>query len=530
MSIDIINSSSNALTQLTYASSVASENINNASDKDYSRQVVSFKTNQLGILEASSTTMSNAFLNQQVYDSNSEVAFYNALTSIANSVDNLTTNVTTSSDGGSTNPIEQAINDISEALTTATSDDSTSSRSDVLAQLSNLTTTTNTIISELNTYKSQALSEAKQAAQDLSEVTTQIAKLNKKITSTSNTAELISQRNSLISKASELVDLNVTENENGTVDISVYGGSSLVKGEKSYNLEISKDKFGDPIVKLNDKELNVSNEKLGGKLGGNLEAIESLVEPAKAALAELITGIAISLNTVNEAGYTDNGVTNVNLFTLTSSTAISATSNSGNASLTVVATDNNELTDSSIVVTYTAAGYEFKNVKTGDIEVASTLPSNVFGLEISQTSGTIVVGDQFKINSLEVIAASITVTDDIKNIAVASSSGAAAGDNANLIALAEMMEQGIFDSGKETATTKLSNVFSSIGNATLAAKNSLSTASTIQGTAIANWENYSGVSTQEEELNLMQYQQVYEAISKVLSVNNEMFDTILKII
>lgn len=56
---------------------------------------------------------------------------------------------------------------------------------------------------------------------------------------------------------------------------------------------------------------------------------------------------------------------------------------------------------------------------------------------------------------------------------------------------------------------------------------SLSTAQTVRNQAESSWKSTSGVNQDEEAINLMQYQQMYQANMKVIAVANELFDSTL---
>ena len=53
------------------------------------------------------------------------------------------------------------------------------------------------------------------------------------------------------------------------------------------------------------------------------------------------------------------------------------------------------------------------------------------------------------------------------------------------------------------------------------------TAKTVRNQAEESWKSTSGVNTDEEAINIVQYQQMYQANLKVLAVSNELFDTTL---
>ncbi|URI06245.1 flagellar hook-associated protein FlgK [Aquincola tertiaricarbonis] len=58
----------------------------------------------------------------------------------------------------------------------------------------------------------------------------------------------------------------------------------------------------------------------------------------------------------------------------------------------------------------------------------------------------------------------------------------------------------------------------------------LSTAQTVRNQAEASWKSTSGVNKDEEAVNLLQYQQMYQANMKVISIANELFDSTLAMI
>lgn len=58
----------------------------------------------------------------------------------------------------------------------------------------------------------------------------------------------------------------------------------------------------------------------------------------------------------------------------------------------------------------------------------------------------------------------------------------------------------------------------------------LDTAQTVRNQAEESWKSTSGVNSDEEAINLMQYQQMYQANMKVIAVANELFDSTLAIL
>ena len=58
----------------------------------------------------------------------------------------------------------------------------------------------------------------------------------------------------------------------------------------------------------------------------------------------------------------------------------------------------------------------------------------------------------------------------------------------------------------------------------------LTTAQTVRNQAEESWKSTSGVNSDEEAANLIQYQQMYQANMKVISVANQLFDSTLQLL
>lgn len=119
-------------------------------------------------------------------------------------------------------------------------------------------------------------------------------------------------------------------------------------------------------------------------------------------------------------------------------------------------------------------------------------------------------------------AASVTlVLSDPRDIAAAAP-GAGQRDNANLAALAMLRKDGAFESDLTTLTT---------GNASaLAGRRAIADVqSTIRSNAAAARDSLSGVNIDEEAVDLIRFQQAYQASSRVIQVARETLDTLFNI-
>ncbi len=122
-----------------------------------------------------------------------------------------------------------------------------------------------------------------------------------------------------------------------------------------------------------------------------------------------------------------------------------------------------------------------------------------------------------------------------------SSSSTVSGDSGNLSALIALRNKPMtittFDAaGNAAGTTQVvtGDVFTQLvgklGVASALNQASQKTATTVRDQAEEDWKSSAGVNTDEEAINLMQYQQMYQANMKVVAVANQLFDSTLQML
>ena len=103
------------------------------------------------------------------------------------------------------------------------------------------------------------------------------------------------------------------------------------------------------------------------------------------------------------------------------------------------------------------------------------------------------------------------------------------GNSDNLLALIDLKKQPV--PVTSLGTTLLGDVYTQLtsGLAMQSQQNqsALSTAQTVRDQSESSWKSTSGVNTDEEAMNIMQYQQMYQANMKVISVANDLFNSTL---
>lgn len=103
------------------------------------------------------------------------------------------------------------------------------------------------------------------------------------------------------------------------------------------------------------------------------------------------------------------------------------------------------------------------------------------------------------------------------------------GNSDNLLKLIDLKNQPVTVSslGSVLLGDAYTQLVGNLGSASQQNQASLKTAQTVRGQADANWKSTSGVNSDEEAINLVQYQQMYQANMKVIAVSNQLFDSTL---
>lgn len=104
------------------------------------------------------------------------------------------------------------------------------------------------------------------------------------------------------------------------------------------------------------------------------------------------------------------------------------------------------------------------------------------------------------------------------------------GDSSNLLALINLKGQPatITGLGSVTLGDAFTQLVGSVASQSRQNQSSLATAQTVRTQAEESWKSTSGVNSDEEAINLVQYQQMYQANMKVISTANQLFDSLLQ--
>ncbi|MBB5607306.1 MULTISPECIES: flagellar hook-associated protein FlgK [unclassified Janthinobacterium] len=283
-----------------------------------------------------------------------------------------------------------------------------------------------------------------------------IAALNQTISSSiaagTNVSALIDARDQLIDGLASQMSISVTDQADGSRNISLKTGQPLVIGSIPATMSSNMSSTGEPVlsVKFANASFTLDKVAVGGQLGGLGDFEQNTLQPLIQSVADLAQSLTDKVNAQLQAGQT---------------------------------------------------------IGTPGVPGTPGKPLLVYA------NGKMSIADNY------------TTAD----LALATSGGAA-GDSGNLQKLIDIKNQ-------PTNVTWVGSALIGDADTQLVGKLGINsqqnqalqkTASTVRDQAVNDWKSTSGVNKDEEAMNLVEFQNMYQANMKVISVANSLFDATLQ--
>jgi flagellar hook-associated protein 1 FlgK len=236
----------------------------------------------------------------------------------------------------------------------------------------------NSASNQLQAAQSGSDQEVAQSVDQINDLASQIAGLNQQIASFQGvgegTGDLVGQRDEALSQLSSLVGTSTVSADNGSVTVSVAGGSPLVVGNQAFQLTTQVDPTTG-MTQIYSQGANITAQITGGSLGGYIQVRDQEIPQLQESLDNLAASLINNVNSANEQGYDLNGDKGGAFFT--PFTPSSPGSNQGAA-----ASMSMDITDPSLVAassdgTVGSSGnlQNFANVQTNNIIDGQTVDS-----------------------------------------------------------------------------------------------------------------------------------------------------------
>jgi flagellar hook-associated protein 1 FlgK len=531
-----------ALTSMQRAIATTGHNIANVNTEGYSRQEVLLGTRspeKVGQVEiGTGVEVSNirrahdSFLMRDVQTRSGSNGYFQLYAETAQSVDGLLADPSTG--------IAPAMNKFFAAMeAVAANPSSAPERQVLLSEAQMLTQRFNYVDTRLSEFAGQLNTRMANMTDDINALATDIAQLNESIVALNTESrgapnDLLDRRDQAITDLSKLIGVQTTKQDNGAINVMVGRGQRLVIGNSAEQLRMTLPAAQDGPSRLylsvpSGAESEVTSKLTGGELGGALDAGAKLINKARREVGLLAIGITETFNRQHSQGSDLNGDQGEAFFQNLDAAVTGSRDNSGLVAVTANITQEQNLTGDGYSLRYEEAGIRLTNLSSGDSQLVDAGVLELPGLSITipQQEADGVVGDMFFIEPTLGAASSMTVALTDPSKIAAANQGSAVGDNRNMLSLIELRDVKTLKDGAQSYTSLYGSTLSSVAVETRSAISNAETEQSLLRSAEDRLDGLRGVNLDEEATNLIRYQQAYQAAAQVISVANDIFDTLL---
>jgi flagellar hook-associated protein 1 FlgK len=431
----------------------------------------------------------------------------------------------------------------------------TSQRQVVIQDGQSLTQQFNSLSSQLSTMQTNVGAQLKAMANNATQLAQQIASLNQQIATSQGAAggnnQLMDQRDAAIQQLSKLVNVQTVNQGNGTVNVYV-GSEPLVVATQADSFQVKQTVVnGEPNYSLVFGSNNGTVQATSGQIGATL-AGQTQVNTVQQQLNSLAGGLAFGLNSVYSSGQGLSGFSSVTgTAQVLDPTAALNTTTAGlpfqpvNGSFVVTTTDKQTGLSSSTLVpvnltgqpgdttlnSLTASLNAIPSVKAtiqgGNLSIASTDPNVTitFSQDSSHALAALGINTFFTGSTAGNLGVNQTVAANPDLLAAAQNG--VPGDNSNALAIAKFNTTPQTVLGNQSWTDSYNSMISQIATTSAAATSNVTSTQDIVQTLQAQQQNVSGVSLDQETVNMLQQQRSYQGAAMFISTVNQMMQSLL---
>ena len=550
----VLNTAKLGLLSQQLAIEVTGQNIANVQTEGYSRQEVkfestnprSFNLGQLGtgVRVAGIERSHDEFLFSQILGEGDTLGQYQVRKDVYDQLEILLSENNGQSLNQSLSSFFASVQDLASNPT------GLPERSNMLAEAQSLTSVFNNLGESLFQIQQNLDSAISVEVEKINSLAAEVAALNKSIHANEPTTfsanDLRDKRDQKVKELSELIDLNFVDEQDGQISLTLDDGTPLVLQSTAFTLATSingnnKSFLDVEIQDAAGNSTNITSSVTGGSLKGYLDMRDTEVEAIRDKLDRLAAGFVQEFNNIHQQGFGIDGTTGNNFFNALTTTVETNINNTGSATLTASNGDPSNISIDKYEITVTGSNtFTLQNLTTGVNEGTFNFTSgstfnlaNGFAVTIS---GTPAVGDRFKLSVSDSAARNFSIASGVSS----NSNKIAAGlnsntDGGNALQLVELQSKLVFDSitldssgsGTFTFDEFYSSLVSTVGIESYASQSTLSQQEGILLQLDVRRQSIAGVSIDEEMINMIKFQQAYNASARLIGVADELLDTII---
>ena len=395
----------------------------------------------------------------------------------------------------------------------------------------------NTLDDKLRAQLNASNGEIVAVADRISVLSSQIARVNGDIAraealNAQPANDLRDQRDQLIGELGKLVDVTRLEQGDGSVSVFFGSGQPLVMGTQFNTLGTTLDADG-----LRQLELNMGGNPVsvgsglisGGQLGGLLQVREQVILPAFSDLNRIAVVIGAEVNRVHRLGEDINQVAGGDFFTGVVNQTAGAAAGLG------LAFTSNALPNENYTVVFSGPGYDVTRVSDGaTVNVAAgvevVLGGVAQGFSVNAGIPAPLAGAAWDLDFKDYARGMSSLLTNTGQIAAAAAGAGGPGDNTNALALASLQTAQLFNDGSASFSGAYNQIVTRTASLAAQADLSRSAYTSLVDASKASQQAVSGVNLDEEAVNLIRFQQAYQASARAIQIAASLFDEVLGIV
>jgi len=417
-----------------------------------------------------------------------------------------------------------------------------------------MTGTFNRIYSDLQNAQHGFDTNIEGAVAEINQLSQQIAELNQKIIEVEASGYVANdyrdQRDLALKDLAGLIDINSFEDDSGRVSVSVGAGQTLVENNTSRNLSTQVNGFGFRDIAWVGQDgttVNITSNISNGKLKGWLEARDVDNRGYLRQLDTLAEGLMERVNNFHQTGFGLDGSTGNDFFS-----GIATASGNMDSLLSISAEPGGSGNIRVTLVGGGTAGAETVTTDpvTGDIQIAiedgvSTGAQVAAALQAHSGIDTVVAaapGAAWDLSAVTNTTALVggssarglqvnsAVSNDLDLIAASSTGAGIPGNNSQAIAIANLQHALTMNGNSSTFEGYYNSLVSKVGGNLQSAAAYFNHQSDMVVQLENRRESISGVSLDEEMINLVKFQTAYDAAAKLITTADELLQTVLNMV
>ena len=419
--------------------------------------------------------------------------------------------------------------------------------------------------SELQQIQKDSDSSINVGIGEINLLTKQIAILNEKISQIETRGlqanDYRDQRQNLIEELGHWLNITAFENEDGKVTILTGGGRPLVDNMTSWNLTAEKDSSGFYAVKWVDEKGNktdITSSITSGKLGAWLEMRDTNLPDLLSQINELAAGLIKEVNRLHSQGIGLSPFTSLTsdyavadpaqaLSDINSGLPFYSEISTGSFQIWVYDNTGAVVTSAIINIDNTTTLNSLRTAVDAVTGITATINSNntltitgdsgntfAFANDTSNALMALGLNTFFTGENALDISLNSVIEGDTNNIATGvvdpSTGNYGVGNNSIALSIAALQSKLTMSTDTVTFAEFYTNLVGYVGSKTQEATSNLEHQETIVNQLSNYRESISGVSLDEEMANLILFQQAYDAAAKLVTMADELFQTLLEMV